>query len=206
MKDLFVTCLDLEGVLVPEVWINVAKKTGIEELKLTTRDITDYDKLMGIRLGVIEKHGLTLKDIQGVIATLEPFEGALEFLGWLKERSQVVILSDTFIEFAKPLMTQLGMPTIFCHSLSLDAQGKIANYHLRIQDPKRKAVQAFKNLNFKTVAAGDSFNDLSMLEEAHQGIFFRPPAAIAAQYPQYPVVQDYQAFRQELLKVLPEPY
>ncbi|OGH00516.1 MAG: phosphoserine phosphatase [Candidatus Lambdaproteobacteria bacterium RIFOXYD1_FULL_56_27] len=203
---MFVTCLDLEGVLVPEVWINVAKKTGIEELKLTTRDITDYDKLMGIRLGVIEKHGLTLKDIQGVIATLDPFEGALEFLDWLKERSQVVILSDTFIEFAKPLMTKLGMPTIFCHSLSLDGQGKIANYHLRIKDPKRKAVQAFKNLNFKTVAAGDSFNDLSMLEEAHQGIFFRPPAAIAAQYPQYPVVQDYNAFRQELLKVLPEPY
>lgn len=206
MKDLFVTCLDLEGVLVPEVWINVAQKTGIEKLNLTTRDIPDYNELMGIRLKVIEENNLTLADIQAVIATLTPFEGAREFLSWLKERSQVIILSDTFIEFAKPLMAQLDMPTIFCHSLEIGADGKIADYCLRIDDPKRKAVRAFRDLNFKTLAAGDSFNDTTMLEEAHQGIFFRPPESIAAQFPQYPVVQDYEAFKAELSKHLPEPY
>ncbi|MDT8446571.1 MAG: bifunctional phosphoserine phosphatase/homoserine phosphotransferase ThrH [bacterium] len=203
---MYVTCLDLEGVLVPEVWINVAKKTGIEKLNLTTRDIPDYNELMDIRLKVIEEHGLKLQDIQAVIATLTPFEGAREFLGWLKERCQVLILSDTFIEFAKPLMAQLDMPTIFCHSLSTHPDGQIANYHLRIDDPKRRAVRALRDLNFKTIAAGDSFNDTSMLEEAHQGIFFRPPAAIAAQFPQYPVVQDFEAFKAELNKHLPDPY
>jgi len=206
MSQLFVTCLDLEGVLVPEVWVNVAEKTGIETFKLTTRDIPDYDELMGIRLREVKKQGLTLKDIQEVIATLKPFDGALEFLNWLKQRSQVVILSDTFIEFAKPLMAQLDMPTLFCHNLSVNAAGVIEDYHLRIKDPKRKAVRAFRDLNFQTLAAGDSFNDVTMLEEAHQGMFFRPPASIAAQFPQYPVVQDYEAFKEELSKHLPAPF
>ncbi|OGG94965.1 MAG: phosphoserine phosphatase [Candidatus Lambdaproteobacteria bacterium RIFOXYD2_FULL_50_16] len=207
MKQLYITCLDLEGVLVPEVWINVAQKTGIEKLKLTTRDIPDYHELMRLRLKIVEEHGLTLKAIQEVIGQLQPFEGALEFLIWLKQRSQVVILSDTFAEFAKPLMEKLGMPTLFCHNLTVEpGLGKILDYHLRIEDPKRKAVKAFKDLNFKTIAAGDSFNDVSMLEEADHGIFFRPPAAIAAQFPQYPVVQDYQAFKAELSKHLPEPW
>ena len=206
MKDQFITCLDLEGVLVPEVWIKVAEKTGIDQLRLTTRDIPDYNELMGIRLSIIKDHHLSLKDIQQVTSSLTPFEGALEFLAWLKERSQVIILSDTFIEFAKPLMQQLAMPTIFCHSLSLNSTGQIENYHLRLNDPNAQAVKSFKNLNFKTIAAGDSFNDVTMLQEAHQGIFFCPPDSIASQFPQYPVVKTYSQFQDELLKHLPPPY
>ncbi len=191
---MIITCLDLEGVLVPEVWISVAEKTGIEALRLTTRDIQDYDELMTHRLKVISEQGLTLADIQGVIATLSPLEGAVEFLDGLRDQCQVVILSDTFEEFAQPLMRQLKMPTILCHSLSLDETGHIRDYHLRLPDPKKKAIQAFKGLNYKTIAAGDSYNDVSMLLEADQGIFFRPPQAIADQFPQLPVARDYEAF------------
>ena len=192
---MIITCLDLEGVLVPEVWINVAEKTGIEALKLTTRDIQDYDELMTHRLKVIAEHKLTLSYIQEVIGTLSPFEGAIEFLDWLRTQSQVVILSDTFEEFAQPLMKQLKMPTILCHNLSVDSDGKISDYHLRLPDPKKKAIQAFKSLNYKTIAAGDSYNDVSMLLEADRAAFFKPPQSIADQFPQLPVARDYEAFQ-----------
>ncbi|TLY29705.1 MAG: bifunctional phosphoserine phosphatase/homoserine phosphotransferase ThrH [Nitrospirae bacterium] len=192
-------CLDLEGVLVPEIWINVAKKTGISELRLTTRDIADYDLLMKRRLGILDQHRLTLPDIQAVIATMEPLEGASEFLAWLRERCQVIILSDTFYEFAQPLMQRLAYPSIFCNRLEVDQKGRIVNYHLRQPDQKRQSVIALKGLQFLVVAAGDSYNDTSMLAEADSGIFFRPPDAISKEFPQFPVTQTYvelkEAFR-----------
>ncbi|MDH5561860.1 MAG: bifunctional phosphoserine phosphatase/homoserine phosphotransferase ThrH [Deltaproteobacteria bacterium] len=193
-----ITCLDLEGVLVPEIWINVAEKTGIDELKLTTRDIPDYDELMMKRMKIIKEHQLTLKDIQEVIATLEPMEGAVNFLDWLRENSQVVILSDTFEEFAKPLMRKLKMPALFCHSLVIDSHFQIVNYKLRIPDAKKKAVKAFKELNFETIAAGDSFNDVSMLKEADHGFFFCPPENISSQYPQFPVSKNYVELQEKI--------
>ncbi|MCP4756254.1 MAG: bifunctional phosphoserine phosphatase/homoserine phosphotransferase ThrH [Proteobacteria bacterium] len=186
-----ISCLDLEGVLFPEVWINVAEKTGIEELRLTTRDISDYDELMGRRLKIIRQNNLTLKDIQDTIDTMEVLPGAVEFLDWLRDQCQVVILSDTFVEFAKPIMKKLKMPTIFCHSLSVDENDIITSYHLRINDAKRKAVVSFKNLNFRTVSVGDSFNDLSMLEEADCGIFYCPPQEISETNPRIPVSKNY---------------
>jgi phosphoserine/homoserine phosphotransferase len=188
-----IVCLDLEGVLIPEIWIEVAKRTGIEALGRTTRDEPDYDKLMQGRLAVLAQHRLRLSDIQEVIAGMAPLDGARTFLDELRASRQIVILSDTFYEFAAPLMAQLGWPTLFCHRLEADAQGFVSAYHLRMADQKRAAVEAFRALNFKVVAAGDSFNDTSMLKAAHAGIFFRPPAAIAEQFPQFPVTQDYAA-------------
>ena len=192
---MYIACLDLEGVLFPEVWIHVAQKTGIDELKLTTRDISDYDELMGIRLKIIEEKKLTLKDIQDTINTMEPFPGALDFLNWLRDTCQVIILSDTFDSFARPIMKKLSMPTIFCHSLGTNDQNMITSYQLRISDPKTKAVDAFRSLNFQTIAVGDSFNDVGMLQRADHGIFYRPPAEISAQYSQIPVAQDYQSLK-----------
>jgi phosphoserine/homoserine phosphotransferase len=188
-----IVCLDLEGVLIPEIWIEVSKRTGIAELSRTTRDEPDYDKLMQGRLALLARNKLRLDDIQAVIAGMAPLQGARAFLDALRASRQVVILSDTFYEFAAPLMAQLGWPTLFCHRLEADAQGFVSAYHLRMADQKRAAVEAFRALNFKVVAAGDSFNDTSMLKAAHAGIFFRPPAAIAAQFPQFPVTQDYAA-------------
>jgi len=193
-------CLDLEGVLVPEIWINVAKKTGISELRLTTRDIADYDLLMKRRLGILDQHGLTLPDIQAVIATMEPLEGAYEFLAWLRERCQVIILSDTFYEFAQPLMQRLAYPTLFCNRLEVDQKGRIVNYHLRQPDQKRRSVIALKGLQFLIMAAGDSYNDTSMLAEADSGIFFRPPDAISKEFPQFPVTQTYAELKEALRK------
>jgi len=190
-------CLDLEGVLVPEIWINVAQKTGITELRLTTRDISDYDLLMKRRLAILDQHGLTLRDIQSVIATMAPLEGAGEFLSWLRERCQVVILSDTFSEFALPLMRQLAYPTIFCNRLEVDELGRIVNYHLRQPDQKRQSVIALKSLRFRVIAAGDSYNDTAMLAAADVGIFFRPPAAIIKEFPQFPVTQTYEELEQQ---------
>ena len=190
-------CLDLEGVLVPEIWINVAQKTGITELRLTTRDISDYDLLMKRRLAILDQHGLTLRDIQSVIATMAPLEGAGEFLSWLRERCQVVILSDTFSEFALPLMRQLAYPTIFCNRLEVDERGRIVNYHLRQPDQKRQSVIALKSLRFRVIAAGDSYNDTAMLAAADVGIFFRPPAAIIKEFPQFPVTQTYEELEQQ---------
>ncbi len=186
-----IVCLDLEGVLVPEIWIAFSEKTGIPELRRTTRDEPDYDKLMRFRLDLLRRHRLGLPDIQKVIRELGPMPGAKEFLDALRTRHQVVILSDTFYEFAMPLMAQLGMPTLFCHRLEADAQGFLVKYHLRMPEQKRAAVKAFRELNFKVVAAGDSYNDTLMLAEAHAGILFRPPQNVVDEFPQFPVVRDY---------------
>jgi phosphoserine/homoserine phosphotransferase len=193
-------CLDLEGVLVPEIWVNVAERTRIADLRLTTRDIPDYDLLMKRRLGILDQHGLRLSDLQAVIGTLQPLEGANDFLEWLRERCQVIILSDTFYEFALPLMRQLGYPTIFCNTLELDGDGRIRNYHLRQPDQKRQAVAALRTLRFLVVAAGDSYNDTAMLAEADAGIFFRPPQAISEQFPQFPVTQSYSELKEQFCK------
>ena len=186
-----IICLDLEGVLVPEIWIEVSRRSGVAALARTTRDEPDYDKLMQGRLALLAEHRLTLADLQAIIAGMGPMPGAREFLDQLRAAYQVVILSDTFYEFAAPLMVQLGRPTLFCHRLETDASGFVRGYRLRMRDQKRAAVEAFRELNFRVVAVGDSFNDTSMLGAAHAGILFRPPEAIAAQFPQFPVTRDY---------------
>jgi phosphoserine/homoserine phosphotransferase len=188
-------CLDLEGVLVPEIWITFAERTGIPELRRTTRDEPDYDKLMRYRLDLLRQHKLGLPDIQRVIASMGPMEGAKDFLDALRERYQVVMLSDTFYEFGMPLMRQLGMPTLFCHRLETDAQGFVVAYQLRMPNQKAEAVKAFRGLNFQVIAAGDSYNDTAMLSEAHAGILFRPPQNVIAEFPQFPVVRDYAGLR-----------
>jgi phosphoserine/homoserine phosphotransferase len=190
-----VACLDLEGVLVPEIWINVAERTGIAELRRTTRDEPDYDKLMQGRIRILAEHGLAIRDIQGVIAAMEPLPGANEFLAWLRERHQVVILSDTFYQFAKPLMQQLGEPTLFCNDLEIDGAGRVAGYRLRQPDGKRCAVQALRGLNFGTIATGDSYNDTAMLAEADAGILYRPPENVVREFPQFPVTRSYDELR-----------
>jgi phosphoserine/homoserine phosphotransferase len=193
-----IVCLDLEGVLVPEIWIAFSERTGIPELRRTTRDEPDYDKLMRGRLALLRQHGLGLPDIQKVIAGMGPERGAKDFLDALRQRYQVVILSDTFYEFAMPLMAQLGMPTLFCHRLETDPAGFVSAYHLRLPEQKRAAVKAFKALAFRVIAAGDSYNDTAMLGEAHAGILFRPPQNVIAEFPQYPVVHDYAGLRSEI--------
>lgn len=190
-----IACLDLEGVLVPEIWIGFAERTGIEELRATTRDIPDYDVLMQQRLRLLREHGLGLPDIQDVIAGLAPLPGAVEFVDWLRERFQVVILSDTFYEFSQPLMRQLGFPTLFCHRLVADEQGAIVDYRLRQKDPKRQCIKAFHGLNFRCIAAGDSYNDTTMLAEADAGILFSAPDNVIREFPQFPAVHDYEALK-----------
>jgi phosphoserine/homoserine phosphotransferase len=191
-----IACLDLEGVLVPEIWIAFAEKTGIEALRATTRDVPDYDVLMRQRLRILDANGLGLPDIQRVIATLTPLEGAAQFLDWLRERLQVVILSDTFYQFAAPLMKQLGFPTLLCHRLETDAAGRVTNYHIRLADQKRAAVRAFHALNFRVAAAGDSYNDTAMLAEADHGILFCPPENVVREFPQFPVTRNYDELRE----------
>lgn len=200
MQKPVVVCLDLEGVLVPEIWINVALKTGIDELKVTTREMPDYDQLMKQRMGILDQHGLKIGEIQAVIAEMGPLEGAIDFLGWLRERGQVVILSDTFYQFAQPLMRQLGFPTLFCNQLDIDPQGRIVNYHMRMENPKKQAVASLKALNFFTVAAGDSYNDIGMLREADKGFFFRPPDHLPEEFPAFPVTQSYGELQQRFVK------
>jgi len=199
-----IVCLDLEGVLVPEIWINVAEKTGIEELRLTTRDISDYDVLMKRRLALLDAHGITLQDIQQVIGTLNPLDGAFDFLRSLRAKTQVIILSDTFEEFAKPLMEKLGWPTIFCNSLSVDADGRIEDYILRQQDGKKKAVAALRSIGFTVLAAGDSYNDVTMIQEADSGILFRAPESIKREYPALHAVENYSDFMQGIDTFLAE--
>ena len=184
-------CLDLEGVLVPEIWIEFAQVTGIEELKATTRDIPDYDVLMRQRLRLLEEHNLGLNEIQEVIAQLQPLEGAREFVDWLRERFQVIILSDTFYEFSHPLMRQLGFPTLLCHRLEVDASGRVVDYKLRQRDPKRQSVLALKTLYYRVIAAGDSYNDTTMLGEADTGILFHAPRNVIDEFPQFPAVHNY---------------
>lgn len=189
-------CLDLEGVLVPEIWIAVAERTGIDELRRTTRDEPDYDVLMGYRLAILDQHGLRLPDIQAVIATMAPLPGAVEFLDWLRERfSGVLILSDTFAEFAHPLMRQLGFPTLFCHSLEVDDEGRITGYRLRMPDQKRASVQALQSVTFRVIAAGDSYNDTAMLLAADAGILFDAPQHVIDEFAQLPVARGYAELR-----------
>lgn len=193
-------CLDLEGVLIPEIWIEFANKTGIEELKATTRDIPDYDVLMKQRLKILADNNLKLDDIQEVIATLSPLEGAKEFIDWLRERFQVVILSDTFYEFAQPLMRQLGFPTLLCHKLEVSEDGYITDYKLRQVDPKRQSIRAFQLLNYRCIAAGDSYNDTTMLKQAEAGILFKSPQNVIDEFPQFPAVHEYADLKKEFLK------
>lgn len=197
---MIVACLDLEGVLVPEIWIAFAEKTGIEKLRLTTRDIPDYDELMRGRLDVLNENNLLLSDIQEVIKDISPLPGAKEFLDWLKLEFQVIILSDTFNQFAGPLMAQLDYPTLFCHDLVIDGSGRINDFQLRIPDAKTKAVMAIQGLNLKVIAAGDSYNDTGMLKQADAGILFRAPNNVIEEFPQFPVTLDYDGFKKLLIE------
>lgn len=194
-----IVCLDLEGVLIPEIWIEFSQRTGIAELARTTRDEPDYARLMRGRIDILRERGLGLPDIQEVIAEMRPLAGAREFLDWLRMQFQVVILSDTYYQFAAPLMRQLGHPTLFCHELVVEPGGRVRDYRLRMPDQKRASVEAFRQLNFRTIAAGDSYNDTSMLAAADAGILFCPPAKVAAEFPQFPVARDYDELRQAVL-------
>lgn len=186
-----VVCLDLEGVLVPEIWIEFSKATGIDALKITTRDEPDYDKLMKFRLGILDKNGLKLNDIQRVIGGMDPLPGAAEFMDAARKLTQVIILSDTFTQFAQPLMAKLGYPTLFCNELVIGTDGKVTGYALRQTDGKRKAVAALKTINMKVMAAGDSYNDLGMITTADTGALFRSPENIRKQHPEVPAYESY---------------
>lgn len=194
-----IACLDLEGVLVPEIWIAFAERTGIDELRATTRDVPDYDVLMMQRLRILRENNLGIVEIQEVIDTLIPLEGARDFLDWLRERFQVVILSDTFYEFSQPLMRQLGFPTLLCHRLEVNGDNEVTGYRLRQSDPKRESVKAFHSLQYRVIAAGDSYNDTTMLAEADAGILFRAPDNVIAEFPQFPAVHDYQALKHQFV-------
>ena len=200
MQKPVIVCLDLEGVLVPEIWINVALKTGIDELKITTREMPDYDALMTQRLAILDRHKLTIHDIQAVIDKMGPLEGAMDFVAWLRERCQVIILSDTFYQFAQPLMRQLGFPTLFCNQLEIDQAGRIVNYHMQMQNQKKHSVAALKSLNFHVLAAGDAYNDTAMLGEAHAGFFFCPPDHLPKEFPQFPVTKTYGELQERFAK------
>jgi phosphoserine/homoserine phosphotransferase len=202
---MIVACLDLEGVLVPEIWIEFSERTGIPELRRTTRDEPDYDKLMKWRIALLAERGFALADIQRVIAGMAPLPGAREFVDWLRGRMQVVILSDTFNQFAQPLMQQLGWPTLFCHDLVTDGAGRIVDYRLRQPDAKRQAVIALRSLNFRTIAAGDSYNDTRMLAEADHGVLFRPPENVIREFPQFPVTRDYDELRAAFARAEEKP-
>lgn len=195
-----VVCLDLEGVLVPEIWIGLAEKTGIEVLRATTRDVPDYDQLMGRRLEELDKRGIGFNELRRVAESLEPLEGAVAFLDWLRARFQVIILSDTFYELSAPLMQKLGWPTLFCHRLEVDESGRIAGYRLRQEDAKREAVRALKSLNYRVLAAGDSYNDLGMLGEADAGVLFRPPENVVRDAPQFAVSRNYADLAEALME------
>jgi phosphoserine / homoserine phosphotransferase len=199
---MYVICSDLEGVFVPEVWINVAEKTGIAELRRTTRDEPDYNKLMRQRMKILDEHGLKLQDIQAVIAQIKPLPGAIEFIAWMKERSQLIVVSDTFIQFADPLMKQLGRPTLFCHTLVMDETNRIIDFKLRQSDPKRKTVEALQSLTYQVIAMGDSYNDISMLKAADVGILFRPPDNVIKDYPELPVTHDYNDLKEILSRFI----
>ncbi len=200
-----IACLDLEGVLIPEVWINVAERTGIDALRATTRDIPDYDQLMTQRLRILDEHGLRIDDIQDVIDGMEPLEGAQNCLDWLQSHFQVVILSDTFYEFAEPFMRKLGWPTLFCHRLDIEADGRITDYQIRQPDPKRQSVRAFQLLNYRCIATGDSYNDTTMLTQAESGILFCPPQNVIHEFPQFPVATSYSELQEEFARASIRP-
>jgi len=195
---MIIVCSDLEGVFVPEIWINVAEKTGIDDLRLTTRDISDYDQLMRRRLGILKAHNLKIRDITDVIASMKPLEGALAFLDWLRARVSVIVVSDTFVQFAGPLMAQLGWPALFCNTLEIAPDGAVTGYRLRQKDGKRRAVECLKSLEYQVIAMGDSYNDISMLKRADTGILFRPPENVKAEFPEFPVTEDYDQLRRIL--------
>jgi phosphoserine/homoserine phosphotransferase len=197
-----IVCSDLEGVFVPEIWINVAEITGIEELRLTTRDIPDYNVLMKQRLAILDAHNLKLKDIQKVIATMEPLEGATELVDWIRSQTQLIIVSDTFVQFAGPLMKKLGWPSLFCNTLTVSSDDRITDYVLRQQDGKRKTITALQTLNYRILACGDSYNDITMLKEADTGILFRPPETIQAEFPQFPVCHQSDELKKEIAAFL----
>ncbi len=201
-KKSVIIAMDLEGVMVPEIWIAVAEKTGIEKLRLTTRDISDYNILMKNRLEILKQNNLTLSDIQDVIETLKPMPGAKEYVEWAKQNFQLIILSDTFYEFSAPLMRKLNNPTIFCHSLKTDAKNFITDYKLRQIDAKRKSVIALKSLDFFVISIGDSYNDTTMLGEADAGILFRPPQNVIDEFPQYPVITKYDQLQKTIIDIL----
>ncbi len=197
-----VVCSDLEGIFTPEIWIEFAEKTGIPELRLTTRDISDYDELMRGRLAILNEKGFTLKDIQEVVATMEPLEGAVEFLDWLRSEVPVIIVSDTYEEFAKPLIAKLKRPILLCHDLTIAPDGTIRTYNLRQQNSKRRALQAFKGLNYDTIGIGDSYNDIEMLLAADRALLFRPPDNVVEEFPQLPVCSDYDELRRMITEIL----
>ena len=195
-------CSDLEGIFIPEVWINVSEKTGIPELRKTTRDEPDYGKLMRFRMALLRENGLKLKDVQEVIATIRPIEGASEMLEWIKQQVPMVIVSDTFVQFADPLIAQLNRPTLFCNELVIDGEGVISDFLMRQHDQKRKVVQALQNLNYTVLAIGDSYNDTSMLAQAEYGILFRPPENVIRDFPQFPVTKDYEGLKEIIMSIL----
>jgi phosphoserine/homoserine phosphotransferase len=199
---MYIVCSDLEGVFIPEIWINVAMKTGIEELKLTTRDISDYDILMRRRLEILRKNRLRIQDIRQVISGLNPLPGAVEFVNWLRSHLQLIIVSDTFMEFANPLMEQLGWPTLFCHNLTTDDKGNITNYILRQKNAKENVVKALKGLNFKVIAIGDSYNDIPMLKKADHGFLFNPPQNVINEYPDLQVITTYDKLEFFITKMI----
>jgi phosphoserine/homoserine phosphotransferase len=197
-----IVCSDLEGVFVPEIWVNVSNHTGIDELKLTTRDISDYNVLMKRRLELLKKYGLTLRDVQNVISLLKPLPGALEFIDWLRSKTQLIVVSDTFSEFADPLMRQLGRPTLFCHHLTTDREGNIADYNLRQENGKKHVVEALQSLNYKVIAIGDSYNDVSMLKSADYGILYNPPQSVADENNDLQVVKTYASLKRIISQLL----
>jgi len=199
---MYIVCFDLEGVFTPEVWIAVSKATGIDELKLTTRDISDYDVLMKGRIAILKKNNITLKDIQEIISKMDLLPGAKEFLDYIRSVAQIVIVTDSFIDFVMPFMKKLGFPMCFCHNLEVNEEGIITDYKIRISEMKKKTVLAFKKLNFEVIAAGDSYNDVSMLLEAKHGILFRPPKNVVEQFPELPVVNEYDELKDLISKYL----
>lgn len=199
---MYIVCSDLEGVFVPEIWVNVSTHTGIDELKLTTRDISDYDVLMKRRLELLHKYGLTLRDVQNVISLLKPLPGALEFVDWLRSKTQLIVVSDTFSEFADPLIRQLGRPTLFCHHLTTDSEGNITDYNLRQNDGKKHVVEALQSLSYKVIAVGDSYNDISMLRKADHGILYNPPQNVADEHKDLQVVKTYASLKRTISQLL----
>jgi phosphoserine / homoserine phosphotransferase len=199
---MYIICSDLEGVFVPEIWVNVAKQTGIEELKLTTRDVSDYNVLMQGRLRILRENKITLHDLHNVISRLQPLPGALEFLEWIRSVSQIIIVSDTFTEFASPLMKQLGWPTLLCHNLTVDASGNIIGYNLRQPDSKRKVAESLQNLNYRVIGIGDSYNDISMLRKADTGILFNPPQNVIEEHGDLKIVKSYNELKSIIDRII----
>lgn len=200
-EPMYIICADMEGIFTPEIWINVAEKTGIKELRLTTRDISDYDVLMKRRLAILDEHHLKLKDITNVILSMEPLEGALDFLNWLRSKLQVIIVSDTFVEFAGPLLEKLGRPTLFCHCLAVNSKGMIVDYKLRQPDAKRQTAVSLKQLKYSVIGIGDSYNDINMLKESDAPILFRPPQNVKNEYSRFPDAYDYNDLKKMIVSI-----